>query len=134
MSDDDTIQEFKEKCVIIKIKSETISARGIYGAVRWAWRASLARITNADYVLAVDTGTGGKVVGVYKPIKWYKATAENDKKYEHFLNEGGSNENEKKIAFQGVDADEEIKRKYLDKYIPYEYRKPHMEYPVLYTY
>jgi len=73
-------------------------------------------------------------VGVFKPDKWYKATAENDKKYKHVLNEGGSDENEKRIAFQGMEADEKIKRKYLDKNIPYEYRRRGMADPVLYTY
>jgi hypothetical protein len=130
----DTIQEFKHKCVIIKIKSETVRARGIYGAVRWAWIASLERARRADYVLAVLTGSGGKVIGVFKPNKWYKATAENDRKYEHFLNEGGSDENEKRIAFQGVEANNDVKNYYLNKCIPYEYKKPGMANPFLYTY
>jgi hypothetical protein len=131
----DTIQEFKHKCVIIKIKRGTINDRGsIYGAARWAWIAKLEHAERADYALAVETGTGGKVIGVFKPNKWYKATAENDKKYRHFLKRDGSHENERRIAFQGVEANDDVKNYYLDKYIPYEYRQPGMAGPFLYTY
>ena len=113
------ISEFSDKCVIFKISSKRIRDKGIYGAVRWAWHANLNRVRNADYVLAVEIGTGGRVVGIFKPILWYKATSENDKKYEHFLNAGGTEENEKRIAFKGVEVNDELlKRKY--KYIPKE--------------
>ncbi|MDR0320966.1 MAG: hypothetical protein LBI28_05635 [Treponema sp.] len=133
-NDPNTIQEFDENCVIIKVRPETVRGRGsVYGAVRWAWIANLEKISRADYVLAVQTGTGGKVIGVYKPTIWYKATAENDKRYEHFLNEGGSERDERRIAFQGEEAEIKIKEKYFNKYIPYEYRKPGMAAPVLYV-
>jgi hypothetical protein len=81
------IEKFDDKCMIIKINPKTIRSRknDIYAAVRWAWKAKLERAERADYVLAVETGTGGKVIGVFKPKKWYKSTAENDKKYNHFL-------------------------------------------------
>jgi hypothetical protein len=127
------IEEFNDKCMIIKINPKTIYGRGgIYAAVRWAWKAKLERAERADYVLAVETGTGGKIIGVFKPKKWYKSTAENDKKYKHFLNEGGSDETEKRIAFQGVEADENTRRKYLDKFLPLEFRAT--KNPVRYTY
>jgi hypothetical protein len=37
------IQEFNDKCMIIKINPKTIRSRknDIYAAVRWAWRANL---------------------------------------------------------------------------------------------
>ena len=127
------IEKLNDKCMIIKINPKTIYDRGgIYAAVRWAWRANLGRAERADYVLAVETGTGGKIIGVFKPKKWYKSTAENDKKYKHFLNEGGSEETEKRIAFQGVEADENIRRKYLDKLLPLEFSAS--QNPVRYTY
>jgi hypothetical protein len=119
--------------MIIKIRPATIHSRGsIYAAVRWAWKAKLEKAAQADYVLAVETATGGKVIGVFKPKKWYKATAENDKKYGHFLNEGHSEETEKKIAFQGVEADENIRKKYLDKFLPPEFAAATI--PFRYTY
>jgi hypothetical protein len=130
----DTIQTFKGKCVIIKIKRETINDRGIYGAVRWAWCAKLEHAEQAEYVLAVETGSGGKIIGVYKPTEWYKATPQNNKKYKHFLNVRGTDENTKRIAFQGVEADNALKKYYLNTYIPYEYRKPGMASPFLYAF
>jgi hypothetical protein len=117
VNDQNTIEKFDENCVIIKVNPKTVNSRGPYGAVRWAWRANIERISQVDYVLAVQTRIG-KVIGVYKPTKWYKATAENDKKYEHFLNEGGSERDERTVAFQGVEAEKQIKEKYLDKFIP----------------
>jgi hypothetical protein len=128
----DTIQEFKGKCVIIKVKSETVRVRGIYGAVRWAWKGNLERARRADYVLAVLTGSGGKIIDVFKPNIWYRGTAENDRKYKHFLNEGTPDEI--RIAFQGVEADNDVKNYYLNKYIPYQYRQPGLASPILFTY
>ena len=127
------IQGFDDKCVIIKIRSKTISARNndIYAAVRWAWVAKLERAKCADYVLAVLTGSGGKVIGVFKPEIWYKATAINDKKYGHNLNQGGSEETEKRIAFQGGRADKNVERKYLHKFLPLKFRSSRI--PVRYT-
>ena len=127
------IEEFRERCIIIKIKPATIYGRGsVYAAVRWAWKANWIRADRADYVLAVETGTNGKVIGVFKPEKWYKATAENDKKYKHFLNEGGSDETEKRIAFQGVEADKDVMNKYLNKFLPLGFRNS--QNPIQYTY
>ena len=128
------IEEFNDKCMIIKIKPETIRGRknDVYDAVRWAWKTNLESVERADYVLAVETGTGGRIIGVFKPEKWYKATAENDKKYEHFLNEGGSEETEKRIAFQGVEADKDVMNKYLNKFLPLRFRTS--QNPVRYTY
>ena len=128
------IAEFKDKCIIIKINPKTIRSRknDVYAAVRWAWKAKLEKAERADYVLAVETGTGGRIIGVFKPEKWYKATAENDKKYGHFLNEGCSEETERRIAFQGVRADNNARSIYLDKLVPFEYGQS--QNPVRYTY
>jgi hypothetical protein len=128
------IEEFNDKCMIIKIKPATIRGRknDVYDAVRWAWKANLKRAERADYVLAVETGTGGRIIGVFKPEKWYKATAENDKRYGHFLNEGGSEETEKRIAFQGERADKNAMNRYLNKFLPLEFRTS--QNPVRYTY
>ena len=128
------IEKFDNKCFIVKIKPETISERGIYGAARWAWRAKLERVKKSDYVLAVKIGSGGEVVGVLEPEKWYKATAENDKKYGHNLNEGCSEETEKRIAFIGKEAPEHIKNKYLHKYLPDEFMKKGDKSVFRYTY
>jgi hypothetical protein len=128
----DTIQEFKHKCVIIKVKSETVRVRDIYGAVPWAWKGNLERARRTDYVLAVLTGSGGLVIDVFKPSVWYRSTGENDIKYEHFLNEGGPDEI--RIAFQGVEANDDVKNYYLNKCIPYKYRQPGLASPILFTY
>jgi len=123
----DTIQEFKDKCVIIKVKPETVSVRGIYGAVRWAWKGNLDRARRVDYVLAVEAGI---VIGVFKPTEWYRATGENDIKYKHCLNEGGPDAI--RIAFQGEEANNDVKNHYLNKCIPYKFKRPGMANPFIY--
>jgi hypothetical protein len=112
----DMISEIIEKCVIIKIFNETIQERGsIYEAVRWYWRNNLERAECADYVLAVEIESK-RVIGIYKPTLWYCTTRENASKYG-----GGIDDN--RIAFVGEEADDNIKKKYLDKMIPDEYIK-----------
>jgi hypothetical protein len=116
LSSPDMISEIIEKCVIIKIFNETIQERGsIYEAVRWYWRNSLERAECADYVLAVEIESK-RVIGIYKPTLWYCTTRENAGKYG-----GGIDYN--RIAFIGEEADDNIKKKYLDKMIPDEYIK-----------
>ena len=112
-----------DNCIILGIREDIICARdiygqerGVYGAVRWAWEANFARASRAKYVLAVKCGTKGKIVGVFKPQKWYWATAENDIKYGHNLNRSEKDAN--KIAFIGDVAEDEVVKRYLNKYVP----------------
>ncbi|MDR1565692.1 MAG: hypothetical protein LBS48_00215, partial [Treponema sp.] len=67
----DVIKELKDKCVIIKVREESVLRRGsVYEAVRRCWRASLQRAEEADYVLAI-IGRDKRVKGVFKPKEWY---------------------------------------------------------------
>jgi hypothetical protein len=106
------ITEFKEKCVIIKVHQETVDKYGLYEAVRQSWRARKEKAERADYVIAVVN----KIVrGVFKPEYWYRTTEANARKH----NDRGFNNN--RIAFIGVEADDNIKKAYLNKQIPDEY-------------
>jgi len=118
-----TIASFPDKCIIIKIRHDTVLERGsVYEAVRGVWRASLHRARQCDYVLAVERGT---VTGVFKPSEWYRATPENARKYGGFSLEG-------RIAFVGEPAEIEAQNLYLNKRLPDEYLPA--QNPVQFTY
>ena len=53
---------------------ERFDRRAIYNLVRYCWRISKTRAEQAEYVLAVVRGL---VVGVFKPVRWVRATPEN---------------------------------------------------------
>jgi hypothetical protein len=91
-----------EKCMLIKIKQETIREQGsIYEAVRQWWTADIDKARRADLVLAILVGSGGEVIGVYKPSKWYEVIAVSGKK---------------RIAFEGKEITNDVK--YLGKKLP----------------
>jgi hypothetical protein len=123
----DTITGFADTCIIIKIRPETVWKTGsVYKAVRNCWRANLYSAMLADYVLAVVEGV---VVGVFKPTEWYYVDDEECKKINC-----GRNGPCGRIAFNGTEAPIDAQNNYLNKYIPYEYRKPGMAAPFLYAY
>ena len=122
----DEINQFNEKCMIIKIRHKTILERGsIYEAVRRFWRADIKRAEQAEYVLAYEIEKK-TIIGVYVPTLWYITNEENVKKY------GGEVDNNR-IAFIGEEAENEIKNKYLNKGIPDKY-KTKSQNPVQYSY
>jgi hypothetical protein len=55
-------------------------------------------------IKAVLAGSGGKVIGVYKPSKWYDATTISP---------------QKRIAFEGREITDDVK--YLHKLLPVKY-------------
>jgi len=129
IENENIIEEIVDKCIIIKIKNETINRRGgVYEAVRYFWTAKLENAEKADYVLAVVKGI---VKGIYKPNSWYIATIENVEKY------GGKEyysrmKHSKRIGFIGEEADDEIKNRYFKKILPKRYMKT--QNPIQYTF
>ncbi|MDR1389234.1 MAG: hypothetical protein LBJ31_04595 [Treponema sp.] len=115
---DNVISQFNENCLLIKIRQKTIDERGsTYEAVRQYWAADQKRAEYTDLVLAVLAGSGGKVIGVYKPLEWHNVTAEYVKYQEKHNRPFSSRE---RIAFTGCEADDAAKKRYLDKYLPDE--------------
>jgi len=108
--------EFKDKCIIIKIKQEIIDNRGdLYEAVRCFWDMKKEEAEKADYVLAVVRGEY-IVQDVFKPTTWYEANEENIEKYG--VKKYYRNEYKDRIFFVGEKADDEIRNRYLDKALP----------------
>jgi hypothetical protein len=135
----DKIREFKDECMIIRIRPESVGIRGsLLEAVRRCWRANLQRAQKSEYVLAIiSTIDDGdlEVKGVFKPECW------------DYLDDGFCREKEqeckekydvktercaerKRIAFTGEEIKDDVK--YLHKLIPDKYFPT--QNPFRYTY
>ncbi len=114
-----SLEEFEDVdnldyCLIKINNSENIVERGsVYEAVRKHWKVNLKRIQKIPYVLAVHCGV---VIGVFKSNKWYYS----DDEYCD------------RCVFDGEEAEEEIKKLFMNKRIPKHYMKKGMASPVLY--
>ena len=97
--------------VIIKIKEETIEARGsVYEATRRAWHAKLSTAEHYKYVLSVVSGI---VREVYEVEKWLQGS-------------------EERIEFVGHVAPQNIVDYFNGKMIPEKYRMKGLASPFLY--
>ena len=108
----ETLTLIKDKCLIIKTRQNRVDSVGLYEATRYAWVLRENRLVDIDYVLST---VGGEIKEVYADLSWYRA-------------EGG------RFAFNGAVAEDEIRKKYVGKRIPGEYRKRGMASPTLYTF
>ena len=108
------IDEIAEKCIIIKVAQRSIDYNNgdIYEATRAAWKLDMNHAKKADYVLSVLEGI---VKAVYSDMQW------------------SCIEEWARLKFDGKEAPENIKEKYVGKRIPPEYRKRGGRSPCLYV-
>ena len=85
---------------------------GFYEATRGVWKLNIDRARQRKLVLGVVNNV---VKGVYRPDKWVEGTPENFHWYR--------GESENRWGFVGVEAEPEVRDKYLGRRIPAEYRK-----------
>jgi uncharacterized protein len=102
--------------------------RTLYDAVRYAWAVgkTAERAKRAEFVLA---HVQGLVKEVFKPTKWMEATKQNFPDFGPVIGR-----TEQRWGFEGEEADEGIRKQYLGKRVPDEYRKKGTANPVRYTY
>jgi hypothetical protein len=98
-----------KKIIIFKI---TEASSKIYDRTRRCWKCKIERAKKAEYVLSVINGL---VVGVFKPNGWYYTCNDNECKKDKCKKWIC-----KRIGFIGVEAERDIQKKYLHKYIPDE--------------
>jgi hypothetical protein len=114
----EVIDEITEKCILIKIKQWSIDRydgdinEAFYEATRAAWKLSMHRAKEADYVLSVLNGI---VRAVYSDMVWKVV------------------EDRARLGFDGREAPDEIKKKYVGKRIPPEFRKRGVQSPCQYV-
>lgn len=112
VEDYEVINEITEKCIIIKVKQEIVDQKGLYDAVRMAWKLNIGNAQKADYIIVV---TDTIVKEIYKNVNWDQT------------------ENER-YQFTAWVADDDIREKYIYKRIPQKFREKGMQYPCLYTF
>ena len=112
---------FKHRAVIINV-NRSAANRSLYDATRYAWKISCKKAARAEIVLAVRFGV---IVGVFVAEKWLPATPE------HFPEREAA---PGRYGFVGAEASEAIKRMYVGKSLPDEFRKPGAANPIKYTY
>ena len=113
---------FKDKILMIII-NKSISQNSIYDATRYAWKIDRKKAEKAKYILSVKQGI---IVGVFKADEWKEATIENFPEF-HEDNRG-------RYAFNGKEAEEDIKQLYIMKRVPDEYRKKGAANPIKYSF
>ena len=114
--------EFKHNVLMITI-NKSVSERSIYNATRYAWKIDKRKAEKVDYALSVIQGM---IVEVYKPLEWKEATVENFPEFN--LDRPG------RYGFNGIEADESIKKLYQRKRVPDEYRKKGAANPIKYSF
>lgn len=115
------VAQFRHKAILINV-NRTAMERSLYEATRYAWKISRKKAERADVVLAVRQGL---IVGAFVAERWLPATPENFP---------GREAVPERMGFVGKEASEAIKKLYIHKRLPDEYRKPGAANPIKYTY
>jgi hypothetical protein len=112
---------FEHKAIIINI-NRTAADKGIYDAVRFAWKLDPKRAAKAEIVVAVIQGL---IVGVFVAEKWSEATIQNFP--------GIAEDSPGRWGFVGHPAPEQIAKQYLRHRLPDTMRKKGAANPIRYV-
>lgn len=100
--------EVTEPLILISIgKSFVEDESSVYENTRFAWRASR---TNAEKYKLVVAHSAGVVRGVFRPETWLDATLENFP--------GLAESMPGRIGFEGVQAEDDVRRQYMNRRVP----------------
>ncbi len=113
---------FQHRCLMITI-NRSVSERELYSATRCAWKVSKKKIVEVEYVLSVIRGM---IAGVFKPMEWMAATAENFPELPRDI--------PGRMGFIGKTAEEPVRKLYKGKRVPLRYRKRGAANPVKYSF
>lgn len=113
--------DFKHRAIIINV-NRSVTESSLYEATRYAWKISHKKASRAEIVCAVRFGI---IVGVFVAEKWLPATPE------HFP---GREPVADRYGFIGAEASDTIRKMYIGKRLPDEFRKQGAANPIKYTY
>jgi hypothetical protein len=111
---------FKHKALLISV-NRSAAESSLYEATRYAWKISRTKAKEAEVILATVQGL---IVGAFVADDWLEANA---------ANFPGREEVPGRLGFVGHEAPEEIKRLYVGRRVPDEYRKRGAAFPIKYT-
>lgn len=113
--------EFRHRVILINV-NRSATETSLYDATRYAWKISPRKASRAEFICAVRFGI---IVAVFVAEKWVEATPE------HFPDREPVPD---RYGFIGTNASDPIRRMYIGKRLPDEFRKQGAANPIRYTY
>jgi hypothetical protein len=98
------------RAIFLTVGKAFANERGDYEACRGVWKLGRSRASQAELVMPV---VEGRVTAVFRPTRWLDATPE------HFPNHVEQMLPDR-IGFEGVSAEEDVRRLYVGKRLPDE--------------
>lgn len=111
---------FQHKALLISV-NRTAAETSLYEATRYAWKISKSKAKQAEVILATVRGL---IVGAFVAVDWLEATAGN------FPGRDGV---PGRLGFIGREAAADIRKLYVGKRVPDEYRKRGAANPIKYA-
>jgi uncharacterized protein len=112
---------FRHKAILISVNRSALAESSLYEPTRYAWKISPVKAGNAEVVLATVQGV---IKGAFVADEWLEATA---------ANFPGRQDVPGRYGFNGRDAPDDVRRLYVDKRVPDEYRKRGAANPIKYA-
>ena len=109
------------RALLISVNRSATEASSLYEATRYAWKLNKSKAKQAEVVLATRQG---EIVGAFIARRWLEATAENFP---------GRDPVPGRFGFDGEEAPDAMKKLYVGKRVPDEYRRPGAANPIKYT-
>ncbi len=111
---------FQHKALLISV-NRTAAETSLHEATRYAWKISKSKAKQAEIILATVRGL---IVGAFVADHWLEATA---------ANFPGRDDVPGRLGFVGREASADIRRLYVGKRVPDEFRKRGAANPIKYT-
>ncbi len=111
---------FQHKALLISVNRSALET-SLYDATRFAWKISKPKAKQAEVILATRQGL---IIGAFIADDWLEATA---------ANFPGRDDAPGRLGFVGQEALDAIRRLYVGKRVPDEYRKRGAANPIKYT-
>ena len=115
------VANFQHRAIIINV-NRSATETSLYDATRYAWKIDAKKAQRAEIVVAVRYAL---IIAVFVADKWLPATTENFPGREPVPG---------RFGFIGSEAPDNIRRMYIAKRLPDEYRKQGAANPIKYTY
>lgn len=112
--------DFQHKAILISV-NRSAAETSLYEATRYAWVISRSRAAAAEIILPTVQGL---IVGAFVADRWLDATSKNFPGRENIPG---------RMGFVGHEAPDDIKKLYVGKRVPDEYRKRGAANPIKYT-
>jgi hypothetical protein len=113
--------DFQHRAILINV-NRSATETSLYEATRYAWKINARKAAQAEIVVAVRFGI---IVAVFVADNWLPATSENFP---------GNESVPGRFGFVGREAPAALRKQYIGKRLPDEFRKQSAANPIKYTY